>query len=126
MNNKDLLRRKLEYATPEEVLFIFLNDTDNKFKKVIQLWKENNVEGTTLATKLYDNILELKYSLDTSVGGKETQEALKTIESLYEFIMNEITMASVRKDYERLEKAHEIFLNIKRIFDEDRKNLKVK
>lgn len=124
MNNNDLLRRKLEYATPEEVLFIFLNDTDNKFKKVISLWKENKAEGTTLASKLYDNVLELKTTLNTNIGNKETQEALETISSLYSFIMDEITMSSLTKDYKRLESTHQIFLNIKKIFDEDRKNLK--
>lgn len=124
MNNKDLLRRKLEYATPEELLFILLNNTDTKFKQVIKLWKENNVEGTILAGKLHDNILELKLTLNTEIGDEKTREALRTISSLYTFIIDEITMASVRKDYERLEKAHEIFLNIKSIFDEDRRNLK--
>lgn len=124
MNNKDLLRRKLEYATPEELLFILLNDTDNKFKKVINLWKEDNVEGTILAGRLHDNVLELKLTLNTEIGDEATREALRTISSLYTFIIDEITMASVKKDYERLEKAHEIFLNIKSIFDEDRRNLK--
>lgn len=124
MNNKDLLRRKLEYATPEELLFILLNDTDNKFKKVINLWKEDNVEGTILAGRLHDNVLELKLTLNTEIGDDATREALRTISSLYTFIIDEITMASVKKDYERLEKAHEIFLNIKSIFDEDRRNLK--
>lgn len=124
MNNNDLLRRKLEYATPEEVLFIFLNDTDNKFKKTIGLWKEGKPEGTNMATKLYDNILELKSTLNTNIGNAETQEALNTISDLYAFIMDEISLASLKKDYERLENAHGIFLNIKKIFEEDRKNLK--
>lgn len=124
MNNNDLLRRKLEYATPEEVLFIFLNDTDNKFKKTINLWKEGSSEGTAIATKLYDNILELKTTLNTNIGNAETQEALNTISDLYAFIMDEISLASLKKDCERLENAHGIFLNIKKIFEEDRKNLK--
>ena len=60
MNNNELLRKKLQYATPEELLFILLNDTDMKFKKVIKLWKDNNVEGTVLSTRLADNILYVK------------------------------------------------------------------
>lgn len=124
MNNNDLLRRKLEYATPEEVLIIFLNDTDSKFKKAIMLWKDGKAEGTALASKIYDNILELKSTLNTNIGNKETQEALITISNLYSFMLEEITLASLKKDYERLEEVHQVFLNIKRIFEEDRKNLK--
>lgn len=124
MNNKELLKRKLEYATPEELLFILLNDTSNKFKKVIALWKDGSVEGTILAGKLHDNLLELKLTLNTEVGDASTREALNTISSLYSFIIDEITISSIHKDYRRLEKAYEVFLNIKSIFDEDRKNLK--
>jgi len=124
MNNKELLRRKLEYATPEEVLFILLNDTDAKFKKVIKLWKENNVEGTILAGKLHDNVLELKLTLNTNIGDAKTREALENIKAIYNVIINEIMLASIKKDYERLEVAHSLFLQIKNIFDEDRKNLK--
>ena len=124
MNNKELLKRKLEYATPEELLFILLNDTSNKFKKVIALWKDGSVEGTILAGKLHDNLLELKLTLNTEVGDASTREALNTISSLYSFIIDEITISSIHKDYGRLEKAYEVFLNIKSIFDEDRKNLK--
>lgn len=124
MNNNDLLRRKLEYATPEEVLFIFLNDTDNKFKKVISLWKEDKIEGTILASKLYDNMLELKVTLNTNVGNKETRDALQTIYDLYSFIIDEIGFASIKRDYKRLEDAYGIFLNIKKIFEDDMKNLK--
>lgn len=125
MNNKELLRRKLEYATPEELLFILLNDTDNKFKKVIKLWKEDNVEGTILAGRLSDNVLELRLTLNTEVGNEQTREALRNISSLYDFIIDEITLASVHKDFKRLEEVHSIFSNIKNIFDEDRKNLKL-
>ena len=124
MNNKELLRRKLEYATPEELLFMILNDTDAKFKKVIQLWKENNVEGTILAGKLHDNVLELKLTLNTNVGDAKTREALENISAIYTVIINEIVASSIKKDYERLEVAHNLFLQIKYIFDEDRKNLK--
>ena len=124
MKNKELLRRKLEYATPEELLFMILNDTDAKFKKVIQLWKENNVEGTILAGKLHDNVLELKLTLNTNIGDKQTREALENISAIYTVIINEIVSASMKKDYERLEVAHNLFLQIKHIFDEDRKNLK--
>lgn len=123
MNNTDLLRRKLEYASPQELLFILLNDTDMKFKKVISLWKENNIEGTVLAGKLHDNILELKLTLNTEIGDEKTREALQTISDLYSFIIDEILLSSVKKDYERLEKVHGIFKNIKNIFDEDRKNI---
>ena len=124
MNNKDLLRRKLEYATPEEVLFIFLNDTDVKFKKVIELWKNNSVEGTILAGKLQENIIELKSTLNTEIGDEKSKEALRTISSLYTFIIDEIMISSLRRDYERLDKAYKVFLNIKNIFEEDRKNIK--
>lgn len=124
MKNKELLRRKLEYATPEELLFMILNDTDAKFKKVIQLWKENNVEGTILAGKLHDNVLELKLTLNTNVGDAKTREALENISAIYTVIINEIVASSIKKDYERLEVAHNLFLQIKYIFDEDRKNLK--
>lgn len=124
MNNKELLRRKLEYATPEEVLFILLNDTDAKFKKVIKLWKDNNVEGTILAGKLHDNVLELKLTLNTNIGDAKTREALENIKAIYTVIINEILASSIKKDYERLEVAHSLFLQIKHIFDEDRKNLK--
>lgn len=123
MNNSDLLRRKLEYASPQELLFILLNDTDMKFKKVISLWKENNVEGTVLAGKLHDNILELKLTLNTEIGDEKTREALRTISDLYSFIIDEILLSSTKKDYERLEKVYGVFKNIKNIFDEDRKNI---
>lgn len=124
MNNKELLRRKLEYATPEEVLFILLNDTDAKFKKVIKLWKDNKLEGTILAGKLHDNVLELKLTLNTNIGDAKTREALENIKAIYNVIIDEILAASIKKDYERLEAAHSLFLQIKYIFDEDRKNLK--
>lgn len=124
MNNKELLRRKLEYATPEELLFILLNDTDSKFKRVIKLWKENNVEGTVLAGKLHDNILELKLTLNTNIGDEKTKEALENISAIYTLIIDEILASSIKKDYERLEVAYSLFLQIKHIFDEDRKNIK--
>lgn len=123
MNNKELLRRKLEYASPQELLFMLLNDTDMKFRKVISLWKENNPEGTVLAGKLHDNVLELKLTLNTEIGDEKTKEALRTISNLYSFIIDEILLSSSKKDYERLEKVYEVFKNIKNIFDEDRKNI---
>lgn len=123
MKNHDLLRRKLEYASPQELLFILLNDTDMKFKKVIKLWKEDNVEGTLLAGRLHDNILELKLTLNTEIGDEKTREALRTVSALYTFIIDEILLSSPKKDYERLEKVYGVFTNIKQIFDEDRKNL---
>ncbi|MGU8834123.1 flagellar protein FliS (plasmid) [Clostridium perfringens] len=119
-----MLRRKLEYATPQELLFILLTDTDTKFKNVINFWKNNDVQGTILAGRLIDNIIELKSTLNTNIGNESTQLALKNIDSLYEFITNEISLASVKKDYLRLEGAYEVFLEIKSIFDTDRANMR--
>lgn len=124
MNNNELLRKKLQYATPEELLFILLNDTDMKFKKVIKLWKDNNVEGTVLSTRLADNILYLKNTLNTNVDNSTIKQGLHNIENMYGFICDEIFLSSSKKDYERLEKAYEVFLIIKNIFEEDRKNTK--
>ncbi|MGU8988177.1 flagellar protein FliS (plasmid) [Clostridium perfringens] len=124
MNYQEMLRRKLEYATPQELLFILLTDTDTKFKNVINFWKNNDVQGTILAGRLIDNIIELKSTLNTNIGNESTQLALKNIDSLYEFITNEISLASVKKDYLRLEGAYEVFLEIKSIFDTDRANMR--
>lgn len=124
MNYQEMLKRKLEYATPQELLFILLTDTDTKFKNVINFWKNNDVQGTILAGRLIDNIIELKSTLNTNIGNESTQLALKNIDSLYEFITNEISLASVKKDYLRLEGAYEVFLEIKSIFDTDRANMR--
>ena len=95
-----------------------------EFKRVIKLWKENNVEGTVLAGKLHDNILELKLTLNTNIGDEKTKEALENISAIYTLIIDEILASSIKKDYERLEVAYSLFLQIKHIFDEDRKNIK--
>lgn len=124
MNYQEMLRRKLEYATPQELLFILLTDTDTKFKNVIDFWKNNDVQGTILAGRLIDNIIELKLTLNTNIGNESTQLALKNIDSLYEFIINEVSLSSVKKDYLRLEGAYEVFLEIKSIFDTDRNNIR--
>lgn len=123
MNNRELLRKKIEYATPEELLFLLLNDTSNKFKKVIELWKENKVEGTILAGKLHDNLLELKLTLNTNMGDEKTREALENISAIYTVLINEVVTSSLKKDFQRLEKAYDVFLTVKNIFDEDRKNM---
>lgn len=124
MNYQEMLRRKLEYATPQELLFILLTDTDTKFRNVVDFWKNNDVQGTILAGRLIDNIIELKSTLNTNIGNESTQLALKNIDSLYEFIINEVSLASVKKDYLRLEGAYEVFLEIKSIFDTDRANMR--
>lgn len=118
--DKNLLRKKLEYATPEEVLFIFLNDISIKFKQVIEYWKNNDVKGTILASQISDGIMSLKYSLDTTIGNEQTQEGLKNIANIYDFILDEITMASFKKDFKRMEEVYSVFLQVKSIFDEDR------
>ena len=107
----------------EELLFLLLNNTDFKFQQVIALWKDNNVEGTILAGKLIDNLLELKSTLNVDIAEGEMRKALVNIREIYSFVIDEISKSSLRKDYERLEKAHNLFLQVKSIFDEDRRNM---
>lgn len=124
MDNKEFLKRKLEYASPEDLLMVFLNDTDIKFQKVISLWKENKIEGTHVATRLADNILELKITLNTDIGDDETKKILNNIALLYDFMLNEISISMVTKDYRKIEETYKVFLTVKSIFQEDIQNMK--
>lgn len=121
--NKSILEKKIKFASQEELLFLLLNNTDFKFQQVIALWKENNVEGTILAGKLMDNLLELKSTLNVDIAEGPMREALINIRDIYSLIIDEISKSSIRKDYERLEKSHKLFLQVKEIFDEDRRNI---
>lgn len=121
--NKRMLEKKIKFASQEELLFLLLNNTDFKFQQVIALWKDNNVEGTILAGKLIDNLLELKSTLNVNIAEGEMRKALVNIREIYSFLIDEISKSSLRKDYERLEKAHNLFLQVKSIFDEDRRNM---
>lgn len=121
--NKRMLEKKIKFASQEELLFLLLNNTDFKFQQVIALWKDNNVEGTILAGKLIDNLLELKSTLNVDIAEGEMRKALVNIREIYSFVIDEISKSSLRKDYERLEKAHNLFLQVKSIFDEDRRNM---
>lgn len=121
--NKSQLAKKIKYASQEELLFMLLNNTDKKFKDVIELWKDKKPEGTVLAGKLMDNILELKSTLNISGTEGSIKEALLNIKNLYSLILDEISLSSVKMDYKRLESAHSLFLQIKDIFEEDRRNM---
>ena len=121
--NKRMLEKKIKFASQEELLFLLLNNTDFKFQQVIALWKDNNVEGTILAGKLIDNLLELKSTLNVDIAEGEMRKALVNIREIYSFVIDEIYKSSLRKDYERLEKAHNLFLQVKSVFDEDRRNI---
>ena len=122
--NKQLLEKKLKYASPEELLFLLLVNTENKFKKTIELWKNNDAEGTILAGKLMDNIIELKSSLNVNISTDENiRQALLNVSNLYGFIIDEISASSFKKDYVRLENAFRLFLDIKEIFEKDRENV---
>lgn len=121
--NKLHLAKKVKYASQEELLFMLLNNTDKKFKDVVELWKSKNPEGTVLAGKLMDNILELKSTLNTSGTDDSIKEALTNIKNLYSLILDEISLSSIKMDYARLESAHSLFLQIKDIFEEDRRNM---
>ena len=124
--NKRMLEKKIKFASQEELLFLLLNNTDFKFQQVIALCKDNNVEGTILAGKLIDNLLELKSTLNVDIAEGEMRKALVNIREIYSFVIDEISKSSLRKDYERLEKAHNLFLQVKSIFDEDRRNMQKK
>lgn len=121
--NKSHLVKKIKYASQEELLFMLLNNTDNKFRDVIKLWKNKNPEGTILAGRLMDNILELKTTLNTDVPDESMKEALINIKNLYSLILDEISLSSIKMDYARLESSHSLFLQIKDIFEEDRRNV---
>lgn len=121
--NKTHLLKKIKYASQEELLFMLLNNTDKKFKDVIELWKNKNPEGTILAGRLMDNILELKTTLNTDVPDESMKEALINIKNLYSLILDEISLSSIKMDYSRLESVYSLFLQLKDIFEEDRRNI---
>ena len=121
--NKRMLEKKIKFASQEELLFLLLNNTDFKFQQVIALWKDNNVEGTIIGRNLLYNWLALKSTLNVDIAQGEMRKALVNIREIYSFVIDEISKSSLRKDYERLEKAHNLFLQVKSIFDEDRRNM---
>lgn len=121
--NRNILEQKIRYASQEELLFLLLNNTDIKFKQTIELWKKNSVEGTIMAGKVMDNVLELKTTLNVNVAEGDVRKALVSIRDMYSLIIDEISICSIKKDYVRMEKCYNLFLTIKDIFEEDRRNM---
>lgn len=119
----DLMKKKIEYASNVEKLFIILNNTDQKFKNLIKAWKENDKQSYIYASKLSDNIIELRCSLNTENENPEIQKALENIGDLYEYILSEIFKATPNRDVKIAEDCYKVFTIIKSIFEEDRRRM---
>ncbi len=100
MYSNDYLQNQIATASKEQLLIMFY-DGAIRFLAQARLGIENNdITGRTYGINKASAIIsELSATLDHKIGGKVAED----LDALYAYMLNELTMANMKNDGDRLE-----------------------
>ncbi|UMZ74986.1 flagellar export chaperone FliS [Natranaerofaba carboxydovora] len=111
----------VQTATPERLMFMLFDGGIKFLKQAEKHIEDNDLKTANEKIKRGQEIVnELMVSLDFDKGG----EIAKNLFSLYEYMLNELIQANIKKDKDRIARVRNMLTEMKETFQQAQKTLK--
>jgi len=110
MHSNDYLRNQIETASKEQLLLMFYDGAIRFVSQAKHAVANDDIEGRSYGIgKASAIIAELSATLDHKIGGKIAED----LDALYAFMLNELNMANIHNDSNRLETVEKMLVDLR-------------
>ncbi len=115
MHSNDYLRNQIATASREQLLLMFYDGAIRFTNQAKIAINNNDIDGRSYAiNKASAIITELSATLDHNLGGKIAAD----LDSLYAYMLNELSLANTTSDVDRLEGVEKMLLDLRQTWQQ--------